>query len=155
MTIQHILIRIGRKIQDIHMTDQKQAPQSSSGITGNTTKFRWSRGQRIVALIAILLLLAMYILAFISALMATPGHAQMFRLCIGLTIAVPVFSWILIYAIGFYSRKHTIASIDLLNSNPEARKEMEDALQREMQRGEELKAAPHAKPGAEKGQRQA
>jgi|GEM_PF-851313 len=128
------------------MTELKQNQNHSAGQADSIGKSRWSKGQRIVALLAILLLIAMYILAFISALMATPGHAQMFRLCIGLTIAVPIFAWILIYAIGFYSRRHTIASIDLLNSNPEARKEMEEALQREMQSAEKgAQAAPKAK----------
>lgn len=70
----------------------------------------------------------MYVAAFIAALLSSPGSGRLFRFCIGMTIAVPIAAWLLIYAIGWFSNRHTIASVDLLNSNKEARKEMEQAL---------------------------
>lgn len=85
--------------------------------------------KRIIAWIAIVLLLGMYIATFVSALLSRPGTGDLFRFCLGMTIAVPIFAWIAIWAVGVLTHRHTIASMDILNSNPEARKEMEDAVQ--------------------------
>lgn len=96
---------------------------------------RHSTARRIVAWIAILLLAGMYIVTFIAALLSSPSASGLFRFCLGMTIAVPIAAWLLIYAIGWFSHRHTIASVDLLQSNPEARREMEEALQRQNPEG--------------------
>lgn len=91
------------------------------------TASKWT-AKRVVAWIAIVLLVGMYVVTLIAALLSSPGAGDLFRFCLGMTIAVPIFAWILIYAIGYFTKKHTIASVDLLHSNEEARREMEEGV---------------------------
>lgn len=110
------------------MTDEK----------GKEKKYKWT-AKRVIALIAIFLLVGVYVAAFVSAITSSPDSPQLFRFCIGMTIAVPIFSWIAIYAVGYLTHRHTIASMDILNSNKKARKEMEEGVAREMAKQEEEK----------------
>lgn len=105
--------------------------QSDKNVHKNTTKSPVNTARRIIAWIAIILLAGLYIMTFISALLSRPGAGRLFRFCLGMTIAVPIFAWICIWAVGVLSHRHTIASMDILNSNKDARKEMEDALRKE------------------------
>ena len=107
------------------MKEEKNSGRSES---------KWT-AKRIVALAAVVVLLGLYAAAFLSAIFARPGAGQLFRFCLGMTIAVPIFAWILIWAIGVMSHRHTIASLDILNSNPDARREMEEGVEREMGAG--------------------
>ncbi len=77
---------------------------------------------------AIILLAGIYVAAFIAAFFTGADAGRIFRFCLGMTIAVPVFAWILIYMAGWFTGKHTI-----LNSNKEERKKMEDALARQQE----------------------
>ena len=56
--------------------------------------------RRIAAWVGIILLLSLYAATFIAALFSRPGTGQLFRFCLGMTIAVPVFIWFLTWAAG-------------------------------------------------------
>lgn len=99
----------------------------------NKKKYPWT-AKRVIALAAILLLVGLYVLLLVSALLSGPGTGKLFRFCLGMTIAVPIFAWIAIYAAGFLTHRHTIASPDILNSNPRSRKKIEDALAEQMEK---------------------
>ncbi len=93
-------------------------------------KAPWT-ARRIAAVIGIVLLVGLYLLTFISALMGTEGSGRLFRFSLGMTIAVPIFLWIFIWCVGKLQNRHNMASLDILSSNPEERKKMEEAVQRE------------------------
>ena len=72
----------------------KQNPLEQSG-----RKSPWTL-RRILAWIGILLLLFLYAATFVSAVLSSPGAGRLFRFCVGMTIVVPVFIWILCWAAG-------------------------------------------------------
>ncbi len=88
--------------------------------------------QRGAAIAGIVLLAGMYVAALVAALLDTPWAGRMLRLCLGLTVAVPVFLWICIWSVGRLTGRRTIASPDILNSDADERRRMEEALQREL-----------------------
>lgn len=55
--------------------------------------------RRILAWIAIILLVGMYVASFITALLSTPGHGELFKVTLGMTVGVPILVWIILYAI--------------------------------------------------------
>lgn len=95
-------------------------------------KYPWT-AKRVIALLAVVLLVGLYAALFVSALLSRPGTGQLFRFCLGMTIAVPIFAWIAIFAAGYLTHRHTIASADILNSNPKEREKMEEAVQRQQE----------------------
>lgn len=102
------------------MTTRSSTPQGGK-------KYPWTV-KRIAAVVCIAALLAMYLITLALALTASPGTGGMFRASLLLTIALPVFCWIFIWAVGVLTHKKTIASVNLLNSNPQERAKMEEAL---------------------------
>ena len=96
-------------------------------------KAPWT-ARRVAAVVGIVLLVAMYVVTLISALIGTPAAARLFRFSLGMTIAVPIFLWIFIWCIGKFTDKGSMASLDILNSNPKEREKMEQAVQEEMKR---------------------
>ncbi len=98
--------------------------------------------KRVAAIIGIILLVALYVLTFVSALIGTESAGRLFRFSLGMTVAVPIFLWIFIWCIGKMSGKHNMASLDLLSSNKAEREKMERAVQEEMKRtaGEQKEA---------------
>ena len=84
--------------------------------------------KRAAALFAVILLVTMYLLAFVSAICHFPGSAALARISLALTVVLPLFLWILIWGIGFLTHKKNFASVNLFNSNPEERRKMEEAL---------------------------
>ncbi len=94
------------------------------------TKAPWTAG-RVAAIVAIVLLVGLYLLTFLSALMGTESSGRLFRFSLGMTIAVPIFLWIFIWCVGKLTNRHNMASLDLLSSNPQERKKMEEAVRRE------------------------
>ena len=103
---------------------------STSGKTEPAGKSSWTV-KRVAAVIGIVLLLGLYLLTFISALIGTEASGRLFRFSLGMTIAVPIFLWIFIWCIGKLRNRHSMASLDILSSNPEERKKMEEAVQKE------------------------
>ena len=100
---------------------------TSNNKAGSGKKAPWTL-KRAAALFAVILLVTMYLLAFVSALFHFPGSAALLRISLALTVVLPLFLWILIWGIGFLTHKKNFASINLLNSNPEERRKMEEAL---------------------------
>lgn len=93
-------------------------------------QYPWT-AKRIAAWIGIVFLGAMYVVTLIFAVFDFPGADKLFRASLGLTIAVPIFLWLFIWVIGYMNHKKTIASFNILSSNPEERKKMEDAVSRD------------------------
>lgn len=89
--------------------------------------------KRIAAILAIVLLAGMYLVTFILAVAGNEKSAQLLRFCFGMTIFVPIFLWVLIWCVGRLFHKKNMASLDILDSNPEERRRMEEALAREME----------------------
>lgn len=94
-------------------------------------KAPWT-AKRVAAIIGIVLLVALYVITFISAFLGSEGAGRLFRFSLGMTIAVPIFLWIFIWCIGRFQNKRNMASLDILSSNPEEREKMEKAVQEAM-----------------------
>lgn len=84
--------------------------------------------KQIAALICAILLAAMYLITLIVAIVNPDGSGKLFAGCLLMTIALPILLWIYIWLYGIYSRKHTMASMDILHS---------DAPSSEVQNGDE------------------
>ena len=94
-------------------------------------KAPWT-AKRVAAIIGIVLLVALYVITFVSAFLGSEGAGRLFRFSLGMTIAVPIFIWIFIWCIGRFQNKRNMASLDILSSNPEEREKMEKAVQEAM-----------------------
>ena len=94
-------------------------------------KAPWT-AKRVAAIIGIVLLVALYVITFVSAFLGSEGAGRLFRFSLGMTIAVPIFLWIFIWCIGRFQNKRNMASLDILSSNPEEREKMEKAVQEAM-----------------------
>lgn len=93
-------------------------------------KAPWT-AKRVAAVAGIVLLVGLYLLTFISACIGTESSGKLFRFSLGMTIAVPIFLWIFIWCVGKLTNRHSMASMDILSSNPEERRKMEEAALRE------------------------
>ena len=93
-------------------------------------KAPWT-AKRVAAVAGIVLLVGLYLLTFISACIGTESSGKLFRFSLGMTIAVPIFLWIFIWCVGKLTNRHSMASMDILSSNPEERRKMEEAILRE------------------------
>ena len=99
--------------------------------------------RRAAAIIAIVLLVGLYLVTFVLAVAGNENSARMLRFCFGMTIFVPLFAWVMIWCVGYLRHKKSMASLNILDSNPEERQRMEEALAREI--GEaDGKQEPHS-----------
>ena len=99
--------------------------------------------RRTAAVIAIVLLVGLYLVTFVLAVAGNENSARMLRFCFGMTIFVPLFAWVMIWCVGYLRHKKSMASLNILDSNPEERQRMEEALAREI--GEaDGKQEPHS-----------
>lgn len=73
--------------------------------------------KRVLALIGIVLLAGMYIALLIFAIIGSPATKDIFFGCVAATVAIPIMIWILIWAIGSFTGRHTIASLDAMTSD--------------------------------------
>ncbi len=64
-----------------------------------------TKGARIAAVVCVILLLSMYVEAFVAALLAKPYSNQMFLGCLLCTIFVPIFLHILIRLFAMMSER--------------------------------------------------
>lgn len=115
-------------------TETKTSPNAHQE-TGSRKKYPWT-AKRIAAWICIAALAAMYVVTLILALTDNTAAGSLFKASLLLTIVLPIFCWIFIWAVGVLNHKETIASMKILNSNPAERKKMEEALQESMQQSE-------------------
>lgn len=84
---------------------------SSSKSTSDSAP-RYSKPQRIAAMIGIIAIFGLAIATLVVAI--TDSTGRLFQSFLMLTIAAPILIWIYIWLYGKYSRRHTIASIDLM-----------------------------------------
>jgi epoxide hydrolase-like predicted phosphatase len=73
--------------------------------------------KRVLAWIGIIILVGMYLLLLYEALTGSPETYNVFITCVAATIAVPIVLWLLIWAIGAITGRHTIASLDAMTSD--------------------------------------
>lgn len=67
--------------------DKKEEKQFQSSYT---------KGQRIVAMIGVILLAALYLVTLIAALTTSPAAPELFKMCIGSSILLPIIFWLYI-----------------------------------------------------------
>jgi hypothetical protein len=91
------------------------------------------RVRRFAALACVILLAGLYLVTFVLALLGNEKSTGLLRFCFGMTIFVPLFIWVVTWCVGTLFHKKTIASVDLLNSDPEERQKMEEAVARQME----------------------
>ena len=73
--------------------------------------------KRVLAWVGIVVLVGMYLLLLYEALTGSPDTYNVFIGCVAATIAVPILLWLLIWAIGALTGRHTVASLDPMTSN--------------------------------------
>ncbi len=54
----------------------------------------YPKSVRIIAMIGVILLLAMYVITFISAVTTSPATPQLFKMCVGGSIFIPCVLWL-------------------------------------------------------------
>ena len=109
--------------------------RSRSGREGASGKGNTADGiRRIAALIGVVLLVGLYLVTFVLAVLGNERSTQLLRFCFGMTIFVPLFIWVVTWCVGTLFHKKTFASLDMLNSDPEERQRMEEAVARQMEK---------------------
>ena len=71
--------------------------------------------KRILAIIGIVALLSVYVVLIVMAIVGIDG--DYFMGAVAATVAIPIFTWVSIWAFGNMAGRHTIASLDPLTSN--------------------------------------
>lgn len=56
----------------------------------------YTKGQRMAAMIGVILLLSLYIITLISAITTSPAAPALFKMCIGSSILLPIMFWLYI-----------------------------------------------------------
>lgn len=56
----------------------------------------YTKGQRIFAMVGVIVLLLMYIATLISAITTSPATPELFKMCIGASILLPIMFWLYI-----------------------------------------------------------
>ncbi len=73
--------------------------------------------KRVLAWVGIIILVGMYLLLLYEALTGSPQTFNVFITCAAATVAIPIVLWLLIWAIGAITGRHTVASLDPMTSN--------------------------------------
>lgn len=89
--------------------------------------------RRVAALAGVVLLVGLYLVTFVLAVIGNERSTQLLRFCFGMTIFVPLFIWVVTWCVGVLFHKKTFASLNLLDSDEEERRRMEDAVARQME----------------------
>jgi len=76
-------------------------------------KKKWTP-KRIAAIVALVLLAALYLVTFIVSLLSPTGGGSLFGVCLMAIIGVPVLAWIYIWLYGQMTGKKTIADLNLM-----------------------------------------
>ncbi len=82
----------------------------------NKTEFKskYTKGQRIAAMVCIVLLVLLYVATLVFSLLKFEWAGKLARISIGFTILLPILIWAYIWMIGKVFHKHTIADFDLM-----------------------------------------
>ncbi|MCR5654303.1 MAG: hypothetical protein K6G07_01495 [Lachnospiraceae bacterium] len=76
----------------------------------------YTKKQRIMALVGVILLVILYLVTLISAIFAGSYTKTLFRVSLVLTVAVPILLWIYIWLYGRLKKQDTIADLDILQT---------------------------------------
>ncbi|MCR4587056.1 MAG: hypothetical protein K5682_01495 [Lachnospiraceae bacterium] len=80
--------------------------------------------KQIAAIVCIVILVLLYIVTLIAAIFDRSAGMRMFSGCLVATIGLPILLWIYLLCYGYYTKKHTIADLDILrNTNLASSKE--------------------------------
>lgn len=66
--------------------------------------------KQVLAILAIVILLGLYIATFIFALIDSPNSGRMFQACLFATIGVPLLLWIYMWGYGVLTKKDSMAT---------------------------------------------
>ena len=72
--------------------------------------------KQLAAWFCIILLALLYIATFVVALLDFPGSGALFRACLIATIGLPILMWVYIWLYGKVKDRHTIASVDFMQT---------------------------------------
>lgn len=56
----------------------------------------YTKGQRIIALVGVVILLLLYVVTLVSAITTSPKTPELFKMCIGASILLPIMFWLYI-----------------------------------------------------------
>lgn len=91
-----------------------------------TNNHKWT-AKRIVALIGVFFLVAIYIASLFISLLIPERADDMLLLCIFGTVAIPLLIWIYVWMYGKLTGKRTIADVDYLQSKENFNNDTESA----------------------------
>lgn len=60
-------------------------------------KSSYTKGQRIFAMVGVILLLALYLITLVSAITTSPATPALFKACIGASMLLPIMLWCYIH----------------------------------------------------------
>ena len=82
-------------------------------------KSSYTKGQRIVAMIGVILLIGLYIVTLIAGLTTSPKAPELFRMCIGSSILLPIMFWLYIRFAKMFSDRDRMRYQELMQSEEE------------------------------------
>ncbi|WP_022757227.1 HAD family hydrolase [Butyrivibrio fibrisolvens] len=85
-------------------------------MSDNNSANKWT-AKRIAAIIGIVLLVGMYIALFILAFIFPANSFELFITAVGGTVGITILIWLMIWVIGLFTGRHTIASLDAMTSD--------------------------------------
>lgn len=94
----------------------QEPTESSQSNHDNRKKYPWTF-KRVAALIGIIVLAGMYVVTLIAAIIDAPGSGRLFRTSLGLTIAIPIILWILIWCVGKFRPEGSMADFHILEDD--------------------------------------
>lgn len=56
----------------------------------------YTRGQRIIAMIGVIFLAALYLVTLVAGITTSPAAPELFKMCIGASILLPIMFWLYI-----------------------------------------------------------
>lgn len=86
----------------------------------NENSKKYTKAQRIGALICVILIVSVYLLALVFSFFSSETAKAITKAAIGCTIGLPLLTWGYIWMVGRLTHKHTIADFDTIEKlNPE------------------------------------
>ena len=80
--------------------------------TNNEKSSKYTKPQRIAALICVVLIVLLYLAALIFNILKFEWAQTVGRIALGATLVLPILTWVYIWLIGNLTRRHTIADFD-------------------------------------------
>lgn len=85
------------------------------------------KSKQIAAWVCIIIIVLLYAATFILSFLDFPGSGALFQSCLVATVGLPILLWIYIWLYGKIRDRHTIASLDILQTEkaeePDTKKE--------------------------------